>query len=225
MDKAKYVKGGFDAIARRYDLANRVLSLGFDSLWRKEAVRALGPRERVLDLCAGTLRLGEGYLKRFGGQVVALDFSLTMLREGLRRYSKDGLLPLCGDALRLPFPDETFPGAMVAFGLRNLTDPFLGLRELYRVLQPGGRLVVLEFGWPRLGLLGRLYRFYISYVVPSVGGFITGRRDIYHHLFRSIATFPSRQEVLGEMVRVGFEEVQARDLTWGICVLYEGEKR
>lgn len=224
MDKREFVKGSFDAIARRYDLTNRLLSFGIDALWRREAVKALGQQELVLDLCAGTLTLSSLYLRQFEAKVVALDFSLRMLEEGIKRRHSDGLLPLCGDALRLPFAEGTFSGAMVAFGLRNLTDPFEGLRELYRVLRPKGKLVVLEFGRPEIPVFRGLYHFYLSRVLPLLGGLITRRRDVYQYLFRSIMAFPSKQEMLQGMQRIGFQGLRFQDLTGGICVLYEGEK-
>lgn len=224
MDKRQFVKGGFDAIASRYDLANRLLSFGADALWRRKAVGRLGERPLVLDLCAGTLPLSAAYLRRFRAQVVALDFSLRMLRVGLKRRTRGGLLPLCGDALRLPFPEGTFSGAMVAFGLRNLSDPWQGLKELYRVLAPGAKAVILEFGRPRLPLFRQIYHLYLAHFIPWAGGLITGNSGLHAYLYRSIVSFPSKEEILRQMEQVGFRGLRALDLTLGVCVLYEGVK-
>lgn len=178
----------------------------------------------VLDLCAGTLSLSAAYLRRFRARVVALDFSLRMLREGLKRRARRDLLPLCGDALRLPFPEGTFSGAMMAFGLRNLSDPLQGLKELYRVLAPGAKVVILEFGHPRLPLFRQIYHLYLAHFVPWAGALITGNAELYAYLYRSIVSFYPKEEVLRQMERVGFKGLRAIDLTLGICVLYEGVK-
>ncbi|RLA97051.1 MAG: SAM-dependent methyltransferase [Deltaproteobacteria bacterium] len=226
-NKERFVKEAFSSIAKRYDLANTLLSLGIDSWWRKRARDALGERPLVLDLCAGTLSMTRSYLDRWrGGRVIALDFSLDMLLPGRKRLKRrEGRCSLVlGDALALPFPAGTFSGVMMAFGLRNLVDLQAGLAEIFRVLGEGGKAVILEFGHPTLPLFRQLYRLYLSRVIPSLGGWITGRKEAYSYLFRSIDSFPSREEILGMMQKVGFKGLRASSLTLGICVLYQGEK-
>lgn len=221
MEKARFVKDGFDKIAKTYNLANKVLSLGLDSLWRKATVKALGKRARVLDLCCGTLALSREYERQFGIRPIGLDFSLPMLLQGLR--GSRGFNVVCGDALRMPFRDEAFDGVMVAFGLRNLSDMWKGLREAYRVLCPGGRIVILEFGRPK-GLFGSFYRVYLKKVVPWLGGLLTGNRPLYEYFYRSILSFPEEGKILKGMARLGFKDIKVRKLTFGVCVLYVAEK-
>lgn len=223
MEKERFVKEGFERISCRYDLSNTILSFGLDRYWRRETVRALGPRRRVIDLCAGTLALSAAYRKAYGGEVFALDFSPSMLKVGLRRRG-GGVKAICGNALSLPFGDRTFDGAMMAFGLRNLSDRRRGLEEMFRVLEPGGRAVILEFGRPRNGWFRPLYLFYLGKVLPYLGGLLTRDRETYLYLRDSIMAFPEKEEILREMESVGFGTVKARDLTLGICVLYQGTR-
>lgn len=222
MDKAHFVKKGFDRIAGTYDFTNKVLSFGLDRLWRRAAVRALGKRTKVLDLCCGTFALSHEYLKQFQIRPIGLDFSLPMLLKGLKEKGSD-FNAVCGDALRMPFRDGSFDGVMVAFGLRNLSDMWRGLREAYRVLSPGGRIVVLEFGRPE-GLFGAFYRLYLKKVVPWLGGLLTGDRPLYEYFYKSILMFPTEREILEGMTRLGFKDVKVRKLTFGVCVLYIAEK-
>lgn len=222
MEKARFVKEGFDRIARTYDLANKVLSFGLDGIWRRAAVKALGRRQKVLDLCCGTLALSREYLRQFGIRPVGLDFSLPMLLQGMRTGGVN-LKVVCGDALKMPFKDKAFEGVMVAFGLRNLSDMWEGLREIHRVLAPGGKLVVLEFGKPK-GLFGVLYRAYLKKVVPWLGGLLTGNRPLYEYFYKSILSFPGDGEVLEGMARLGFKGLRVKRLTFGVCVLYEAER-
>lgn len=221
MEKERFVKEGFEKISRRYDLSNAILSFGLDRYWRRETVKALGPRRRVLDLCAGTLALSAAYRRAYGGEVFALDFSPSMLKVGLRKRGQ-GVKVICGNALLLPFGDGTFEGAMMAFGLRNLSDMERGLEEIFRVLQGGGKAVILEFGRPKGRWFRPLYFFYLRKVLPAVAGVLTRERETYLYLGDSIMAFPEKEEVIHTMEAVGFAGVRARELSLGICVLYEG---
>lgn len=223
MDKERFVKEGFERISSSYDLANTLLSFGIDRRWRKEAVRALGPRRRVLDICAGTLALSAEYRRTYGGEVVALDFCLPMLKVGLRKRG-EGVRAICANALVLPFRDAAFDGAMMAFGLRNLSDRKRGLKEMCRVLESGGKAVILEFGRPSLRWFRPLYFLYLGLILPQLGGILTRQRETYLYLRDSIMAFPDREEVMREMESAGFRKVKARDLTLGVCVLYEGTR-
>lgn len=221
------VRSMFDRIAPRYDLLNRVLSAGTDVRWRRAAVEYLGlpPGSRVLDLCTGTADLLVEALERgAAGCSVGVDLSFQMLSRGRTKLERRGLgaALLAGDVERLPLRDESFAGALVAFGIRNVGDVEAGLEEVLRVLRPGGRLVVLEFSMPR-GPLGAVYRFYFTRVLPAVGGLVSGDRGAYSYLPASVARFPGPRGFLELLAGAGFEAVERRSLTGGIAQLYRGE--
>jgi demethylmenaquinone methyltransferase / 2-methoxy-6-polyprenyl-1,4-benzoquinol methylase len=227
MDKKVFVRRSFAAIAQSYDLLNTLLSFGLDAWWRHEAIKALGLSGQglVLDACAGTMRLGRGILHRSPGtQVVALDFSLTMLGRGSKAIRGAAITPLCGDAELLPFRSGTFDCAIVGFGIRNLTDPQRGIEELFRVLKKGGRAVILEFGRPTLPVFKELYQWYLSRFIPSAGGLLSGQKDVYCYLHDSIMAFSEEHDVMAAMKQAGFSRVSCRKLTGGISCLYIGEK-
>jgi demethylmenaquinone methyltransferase/2-methoxy-6-polyprenyl-1,4-benzoquinol methylase len=222
MKKEEFVRNAFERIAKRYDMANTILSFGLDKGWRRKTVKALGERGLVLDLCAGTLSLSEAYREYFNGRILALDFSLEMLKVGEKKGLKY-VYPICGDALMMPFRDESFDGVMMAFGLRNLSQMEKGLREVYRVLKKGGKLVILEFKRPR-GLLGTVYKLYLKGVLPLLGGLITGDPESYLYLADSILAFPEPEEILKRLSVSGFIDLKWKVLSFGICALYEGIK-
>jgi len=222
MKKEEFVRNAFERIARRYDLANTVLSFGLDKVWRRRTVKALGERDLVLDLCAGTLNLSEAYREYFNGKILALDFSLGMLKVGKKKPLKD-VYPICGDALRMPFREESFDGVMMAFGLRNFSQMDKGLREIHRVLKKGGKLVILEFKRPQ-GLFGAFYKLYLKRILPFVGGLITRDQEAYLYLANSISAFPKTEEILDKLSLLGFIDLKCGLLSFGICALYEGIK-
>ncbi len=227
MDKRQFVRRSFAAIAGSYDLVNTLLSFGADIWWRQEAIKALGlsGKELVLDCCAGTLRLGRGILSRLpSAHVIALDFSLAMLSRGIKRGHDAAISPVGGDAERLPFRAETFDRAIVGFGIRNLSYPEKGMRELSRVLKRGGRLVILEFGRPTLPVFKEVYRWYLSRFIPWAGGFVSGHKDVYDYLYTSIMAFPEPTEMMAMMRKVGLSYIGYRKLTGGIVNLYRGQK-
>ncbi len=221
----------FSAIAPRYDLLNHLLSLNLDRRWRRRAVDRLGweraPRGRYLDACAGTfdLALELGRRRGFHGAVVATDFALTMLRQGRPKIRGRRVRPACADTLGLPFPDAAFDGAMVAFGIRNLADPASGLRELGRVLQPGGRLVALEFALPQRQPWRGAYVFYFTKVLPRIGRFVSQHSHAYQYLPESVLAFESPEE-LAELFRAaGLRDPSVRRLAGGAVALIDGERR
>jgi len=227
MDKRQFVLRSFAAIAGSYDLVNTLLSLGVDVWWRREAIKALGllGREFVLDCCAGTMRLGRGVISRWpGAQVAALDFSLVMLGRGMQRAQSAAIFPVGGDAEGLPFRAETFDRAIVGFGIRNLSYPEKGVRELVRVLKRGGRLVILEFGRPTLPVFKQVYRWYLSRFIPWAGGLVSGHKEVYHYLHTSIMAFPEPAAMMAMMHKAGFSRIRCRRLTGGIVNLYRGDK-
>lgn len=227
--KAAAVRRMFSDIAPRYDLLNHLLSLNIDRLWRRAAARALtdgAPRRLVLDACAGTLDLSLAIAARqdAGGRVVAADFAVPMLELGKPKIGAAAVREVAADSLRLPFPDATFDGASVAFGVRNLADADAGLRELARVLEPGGRLVVLEFSTPSFAPLAALYRLYFHQVLPRVGALLSRHREAYTYLPESVDDYPSPEAFAAMMRASGFARVRWRRLSGGIATLHAGEK-
>lgn len=230
-DRERQVRRIFSEIAPRYDLLNHLLSLNVDRRWRRMAVDRLGWPEAsggiYLDACAGTYDLGLELAQRpgFRGRVVASDFAWPMLAEGRDKLEDSTVLPLCADTLRLPVGHGIFHGAMVAFGLRNLADLDAGLRELHRVLRPGGRLVVLEFTLPRNRLVRALYLFYFTRVLPLVGRIVSGHPWAYRYLPASVREFPEPPALAGRLERVGFRDVGWSSLTLGIAAIHSARKR
>jgi demethylmenaquinone methyltransferase/2-methoxy-6-polyprenyl-1,4-benzoquinol methylase len=219
----------FDAIAPRYDLLNRVLSLGIDQRWRRKTCDALGlgPKADVLDVATGTADLALMIAKRHGdAQVTGLDPSTNMLAIGRQKVTArtlDGRVTLVpGDAMELPFADGSFDGVCIAFGIRNVPDRPRALGEMTRVLRPGGKLAVLELSEPR-GPLGPLARLHVHHVVPWIGGLLSGSRE-YRYLQKSIAAFPPPEVFAGLMRDAGLGAVAATPLTFGACHLYVGTR-
>ncbi len=218
----------FAEVAPGYDRANRVLSLGIDVLWRKRAVQvaAVRPGERALDVCAGTGDLSLT-LARAGAEVVGTDFCAPMLERARGKAGRAGdRRPrfLCADAMALPFPDGAFDLATVAFGIRNVSEPVTALREMARVVRPGGRVVVLEFCKPRAPLLGSAYLFYFRRVLPVLGRWVNGADNgAYSYLPRSVLAFPERQEFEALMRRAGLLRPTTTILSCGIAAIYRGE--
>ena len=228
-DKRRQVREMFSAIAPTYDLLNHLLSLGIDRSWRAAAVGRLGwercPEGRYLDCCAGTLDLAETLLARpgFRGWVTGADFAVPMLKRGARKAG--GLVRrAAADALRLPFADRTFDGALVGFGVRNLSDLDAGLAELRRVLRDGARLVVLEFSTPAVAPIRALYHLYFHGVLPLVGRVISGNPTAYEYLPSSVTEFPSPPALQARMERAGFLVCGWSVLTGGIAALHWGER-
>lgn len=217
-DPAK-VRGIFNAIAARYDLANHVLSGGLDFLWRARCARivaAWNPRD-VLDLATGSGDLALEIRRHLpGARIVGADFCLPMLRVAARK----GLRPLVvADGTRLPFADAVFDAVTVAFGLRNMESWPGALGEMARVLRPGGHLLVLDFSMPAPPLAG-LYRFYLHRVLPVIAGLLTGRRAGYEYLGESIESFPSGPAMCSLIGGQGFRDVRALPMAAGIVSIY-----
>lgn len=222
----------FDRIAHRYDLLNRLLSFGRDVAWRKRMLRHLPPGGalRALDLATGTadvlLGLRQGSPRVASG--VGLDPSMGMLRFGHEKIARRGLAGslalLRGDGADLPLADASFDLATIAFGIRNYEDVPRGLREMHRVLRPGGRLMVLEFSLPPNALFRAFYLFYFRHILPRLGGLISGDAHAYRYLNRTVETFPYGAAFCALLRDAGFGRVEAVPLTLGIATLYLADR-
>jgi len=219
----------FGRIAHRYDLLNRLLSLGLDQAWRRVLLRRLRQEEPglVIDVCTGTADVALGAMKfrDVPGTVMGTDFCLPMLVLGRRKAVLSGKqLPLfAADALRLPLPEGVADVVTVAFGVRNFEDLEKGLLELLRVLRPGGLLMILEFSRPE-GVLAPLMRFWEARVLPRLGGWISRDPEAYSYLPDSVARFPSGGDMLRRLEVAGLTRTKSRALSGGIASLYEGVK-
>jgi demethylmenaquinone methyltransferase/2-methoxy-6-polyprenyl-1,4-benzoquinol methylase len=209
----------FDEVARRYDLTNDVLSLGQDRRWRRSVTRAIDPREgeRILDLAAGTGTSSVPLLND-GAFVVPCDFSFGMVEVG--KAQRPRLPFVAGDALRLPFSDETFDVTTITFGLRNVVDRGAGMRELLRVTRPGGRLVVCEFSTPTWKPFRTVYSEYLMRALPKLATAVSSSPDSYVYLAESIRAWPDQQTLARELQDAGWSRVQIRNLSGGIVALH-----
>lgn len=200
----------FARIAGVYDLLNRTLSLGIDQRWRKRMLRAAGEvRGRdVLDVCCGTGDVALLFAAE-GAEVVGVDFTAPMLSQAVRKAERSGSQAVFvrGDAMRLPAADRSCDVATIAFGIRNVADREGALRELARVVRPGGRVVVLEFSMPPGAVLGRLYRLYFTRILPAIGRLVSKDRDAYEYLPRTVLAWPAPEQFAREMRGAGLEEI------------------
>jgi demethylmenaquinone methyltransferase/2-methoxy-6-polyprenyl-1,4-benzoquinol methylase len=213
----------FDGVAPRYDRTNLFLSGGNAVLWRLAMVRALGPvaGERILDVAAGT-GTSTAALARHGASVVGLDFSPSMVAEARRKHKKLEFIE--GDATKLPFGDDEFDAVAISFGLRNIQDPKAALSEMYRVLKPGGRLVICEFSKPPVAIMRAGYNAYLKWAMPLIAGATSSNPSAYRYLAESIAEWPDQGELSQWIRGAGFIRVAYRNLTAGAVALHRGRK-
>lgn len=227
-EKAEKVRRMFAAIAKRYDLNNRLHSFGRDQAWRRRAVciAEVKPGEEVLDAACGTGDLARAFADAGAARVVGLDFTPEMLAIARQKESRGGgrrrpVEYVEGDAMALPFSDGSFDVVSIAFGIRNVADPARALREFRRVLRPSGRLVVLEFSRPRGRLLRSVHDWYTNVVMPRTASWIAGDRSgAYRYLPRSVRTFLDPGSLTRAVLDVGFSCVSATPMTFGVCVCY-----
>ncbi len=223
----------FDSIAPRYDLLNRLLSAGIDRRWRQRAIRSLQltGRETLVDVATGTADVALE-ARRAGpagaARVLGVDFAGAMLALGLRKVRAAGeegrIVLVRGDAMRLPVAAASADAVTISFGIRNVQQPDVACREMARVLRPGGRLAILEFGVPRIPGISELYLWYFKQVLPRIGRLISGHTGAYSYLPASVGSFPPPPEFMTILRQSGFAEVEAVPLTLGIVYLYVGRK-
>lgn len=214
----------FDEVSPRYDLINDILTFGVSRLWRVTTTRAIEPVPgmRVLDLAAGT-GTSSAAIAAYGAQVIAADFSEGMLAEGRRRHAGNGLIDFVwADATDLPFEDDAFDAATISYGLRNVNDPKRALAEMYRVVRPGGRVVIAEFSRPAAAIRAP-YTWYGRHVLPRIAGAMNREAaQAYRYLNESIEAWPAQAELAAWLQEAGFERVAYRNLTFGIVALHRG---
>jgi len=230
--KKQFVKEKFSSISGRYDLLNSLLSLQIDRYWRWRTTRLLRRFSEgwVLDLCAGTLPLSLELTRQAANRrVLAIDFCEDMLRAGSGALPADNrrhrIFPVCGDGELIPAPSASFWGCTVAFGVRNLSRTLQGLEEMYRILRPTGKLLILEFSRPTNPVVRPVYNLYLNRILPAIAGRISGDKEAYEYLASSIAAFYEPEELLAMMREAGFAEVTRIPLTFGIVSIYVGVKK
>jgi demethylmenaquinone methyltransferase/2-methoxy-6-polyprenyl-1,4-benzoquinol methylase len=230
-EKGERIQEMFDSIAPRYDFLNRVLSLGIDRQWRRFAVRQIKFTDngRILDVATGTGDVALEIARRTPASVsiVGVDFSKEMVALGKEKIRispfAQRITMQVAPCEAIPFPEESFDSVTIAFGIRNVVDRLQGLKEMWRVLKPEGRVVILEFSTPRSKLFKALYCFYFLRVLPVIGGLFS-KFSAYKYLPDSVLEFPSREEFKALMARAGFRSPTHHDLTGGIATVYVGEK-
>ena len=231
--KAAEIRQMFTAIADRYDFLNHLLSLNIDRIWRRKAVEQLkGPlgqtKALCLDLCCGTGDLSFAMRARGVARIVGSDFSHAMLQRNEEKIRQHGLessiFIVEADALLLPFKSASFDGLAIAFGLRNLDSVSAGLMEMYRVLKPGGKLVVLEFSRLTYPFLDRAFQFYFLNILPRIGAIFSKHPTAYSYLPASVLQFPNQEQLKRAFLECGFQNVSYRNLSAGIAAIHYGEK-
>ena len=230
-DKAGMVQDLFNGVANKYDIMNDVMSVGIHRIWKEAMMDWLAPRagQKLLDVAGGTGDISFKFLKRAGyGHATVCDLTEGMLVEGRKRAEAaqlaDQLDWVAGDAMALPFEDNTFDVYTISFGIRNVTRPQEALNEAFRVLRPGGRLMVLEFSQLPNPMMQKAYDLYSFNVIPRMGQVIANDRESYQYLVESIRNFPDQETFLGMVKKAGFEQAKYRNLSMGIACLHSGWK-
>ena len=228
--KKEQVARMFNNISSRYDFLNHFLSLGIDILWRKKAIRSLKKHQprQILDIATGTGDFALEALALNPERIIGVDISSGMLeigRQKIKRKRVEHLIDMqMGDSEKLSFADNTFDATIVAFGVRNFENLEKGLADMYRVLKPGGKTVIIEFSKPRGFPMKQLYNFYFKSILPAIGKLISKDRSAYRYLPESVDTFPDGRDFLSILDKVGYRQTQCSTLSFGISSIYTGEK-
>ena len=231
-DKSNLVKKIFENVSGRYDLMNDFMSLGIHRVWKKSMLDWLAPRsgQSLIDVAAGTGDIAFNFIKRAktGANATILDLTESMMIEGKKKTidlpEESQINWVCGDAMRMPFSDSTFDVYTISFGIRNVTNISKTLSEAYRVLKPGGRLMILEFSSVNNDLISWIYDKYSFNIIPKLGEFVSNDRESYQYLVESIRKFPNQEKFSEMIINEGFRKVKYRDLTFGIAALHSAWK-
>jgi demethylmenaquinone methyltransferase/2-methoxy-6-polyprenyl-1,4-benzoquinol methylase len=230
LNKKKQIENMFDEIAHKYDFLNRFMSLRVDVLWRKKVIRLLKPSQPklILDVATGTADLAIALQELNPDKVVGLDLSEQMLHFGREKVNEKNLQHkielVKGDSENLPFADNTFDAVTVAFGVRNFENLEKGLKEIQRVLKPGGQFIILEFSKVKMFPFKQFFGFYFRYITPRIGKFISQSSRAYTYLTNSVAVFPEGEEMCVILQQQGFKKTQCHTLSLGIASIYHSEK-
>ena len=231
-DKSNLVKKLFENVSGRYDLMNDFMSLGIHRVWKKSMLDWLAPRrgQSLIDVAGGTGDIAFNFIKRAktGANATILDLTESMMIEGKKKTidlpEESQINWVCGDAMRMPFSDSTFDVYTISFGIRNVTNISKTLSEAYRVLKPGGRLMILEFSSVNNDLISWIYDKYSFNIIPKLGEFVSNDRESYQYLVESIRKFPNQEKFSEMIINEGFKKVKYRDLTFGIAALHSAWK-
>lgn len=231
-EKASMVAAVFRSVAPKYDLMNDFMSFGIHRLWKRFTIDQAAPKpgQKILDVAAGTGDLTKAFAKKVGktGKVIMTDINEAMLQVGRDRLADDGIIGnvecVQADAEQLPFADNDFDCVTIAFGLRNVTDKAAALRSMYRVLKPGGKLLILEFSKPTSAMLSKFYDLYSFHVIPKIGEWVANDKDSYQYLVESIRMHPDQETLKTMMQTAGFDDVTYFNLTGGVVALHKGYK-
>ena len=231
-DKSNLVKKIFENVSGRYDLMNDFMSLGIHRVWKKSMLDWLAPRrgQSLIDVAGGTGDIAFNFIKRAktGANATILDLTESMMIEGKKKtidFPEESQINwVCGDAMRMPFSDSTFDVYTISFGIRNVTNISKTLSEAYRVLKPGGRLMILEFSSVNNDLISWIYDKYSFNIIPKLGEFVSNDRESYQYLVESIRKFPNQEKFSEMIINEGFRKVKYRDLTFGIAALHSAWK-
>ncbi len=230
MAKKEEVRGMFNKIAHRYDYLNHFLSLGIDNLWRKKLRRRLGKHnpQSILDVATGTADLAIELARLRPEKIIGVDIAETMLEMGDKKIARKNLQHIItlqqADSEDLPFADNSFDAATISYGVRNFETPLKGLKEIHRVLKPGGVLFILEFGMPKTFPVKQLYSFYFNFILPFWGKVFSGSYESYKYLPESVKTFPYDKAFTDLLDQAGFAQTRATKISQGITFLYEATK-
>tara|TARA_B100000085_G_scaffold265750_1_gene273793 strand:+ start:2077 stop:2823 length:747 start_codon:yes stop_codon:yes gene_type:complete len=231
-DKSNLVKKIFENVSGRYDLMNDFMSLGIHRVWKKSMLDWLAPRrgQSLIDVAGGTGDIAFNFIKRAktGANATIFDLTESMMIEGKKKTidlpEESQINWVCGDAMRMPFSDSTFDVYTISFGIRNVTNISKTLSEAYRVLKPGGRLMILEFSSVNNDLISWIYDKYSFNIIPKLGEFVSNDRESYQYLVESIRKFPNQEKFSEMIINEGFRKVKYRDLTFGIAALHSAWK-